>query len=242
MKNIVFQSETHIGDCFLHAHYMRKLIETNPEITINFHLMEKHKKQVSEYINDIPQITIKDYDISPSNAFRGWVGQFGIPRIPFDLNVLRLESYKKLSHKLGVVSPLNTIEDLLFDNPKLQSDDTTVGYDILLINSEPLSNQTNYSKTEYIDFVNDCKNKNYSVISTSKIDDVPCTMDSGMSIMDIGKLSTKCKSIVGINTGPLITCLNIWNTKKPIVSIDSNCYLNSFKNVRIVNNIKQVKL
>jgi hypothetical protein len=240
--NFIFQSETHIGDCFLHSHYMRKVVENNPNITFDFHLLEKHKKQVSEYIDDIPQITIKSYDSAPLNSYRGWIGQFGIPPIPFDLNFLRYHSYNNLSRKMGIESPFKSIEDLLFDNPKLEGKHIQSSYDILLINSEPLSNQTSYNAIDYENFVFKCIKANRSVITTKKIDNVPCTMDYGMSILDIGALSTKCKVIVGINTGPLITCLNIWNKNKTIVSIDSNCYLNSFKNVKIAHSINSITL
>lgn len=239
---IVFKSETHIGDCFLHAHYMRKLIGKNNDISIDFHLIGKHWNQIKEYLDDIPQINLLPYENSPLNAFRGWVGQFGIPPLPFDLNHLRFESYNRLSKIIGVTSPFLTIDDLLLDHPKLEGKNEEKSYDVLLINSEPLSNQTSYNNDEYVRFVNDCLKSGYTVITTKKIEGVPCTLDYGMSILDIGRLSTKCRVVVGINTGPLITCLNIWNKNKKIVSIDSNCYLNSFKNVKVVHSINNVQL
>lgn len=239
---LIFRSETHLGDCLLHAHYMRKLVEKNKDIEIDFHLIQKHWDQTKEYIDDIPQIKCLPYDTVPQYHFRGWVGQFGIPPLPFDLNILRLESYKRLSNLINVECPFSTIDDLLFDHPNLNGSDLEQKFDVLLINSEPLSNQTSYNSEDYEKFVNRCVSSGYSIITTKKIHGIPCTLDYNLSIMGIGRLSTKCRVIVGINTGPLITCLNIWNKTKKIISIDSNCYLNSFSNVKITHSINNVQL
>ena len=44
-----FRSESHLGDCMLHAHFMRKCVEKNPNIEFDFHLIDKHWDQTKEY-------------------------------------------------------------------------------------------------------------------------------------------------------------------------------------------------
>lgn len=221
--NFIFKSESHLGDCLLHAHYMRKVVEYNPNITFDFYLIDKHWVQTFEYIKDVPQIKCLEYDSCPPKHLIGWVGQFGIPPLPCPLDGLRLASYKKLSQLMGIKCPFNTEYDLLYDNNSIWTHSLTLpNYDVLLINSIPLSNQIIYNESDYKNLATNLIQKNKTVITTKKIDDIPCTTDINLTVMGIGALSINCNVIAGIGTGSMACCLNKWTINKKIYWIDQH--------------------
>ena len=234
--NFVFKSETHLGDCLLHAHFMRKVVEQNPNITFDFYLIDKHWVQTQEYISDIPQIKCLKYHECPTKHLRGWVGQFGIPPLPCPLDGLRLFSYRNLSKIMNIECPFKSEYDLLFDNIKIKNGYNTPEFDVLLINSVPLSNQINYNEKDYINFCKKIYNRGKTIITSNKIEGIPCTSDFNLTVMGIGGLSTKCKIITGIVTGSMQCCLNIWTKDKKIFCIDKNHTFN-MKHIKMIPNI-----
>lgn len=222
---LAFKSETHLGDCILHAHFLRQLIKKNPQIErIYLYQYADHLKQTQEFTRDIPQIVMARYDAAPENALRGWVGQFGIPPLPCALDTLRFTSYNKLCKQLNLRSPFWALEDILLDHPNFYRLENFDRYDVLLINSTPLSNQCTLDEEQYTKFAAKLKAKGKTVITTKKIPGVDCTMDKGYSILDIGCLSIKAKYIIGIGTGPMIGCLNVRNKEKKFLYIDQHHY------------------
>lgn len=213
-------SETHLGDCLLHAHFLNELSNIYPEISFNYYVLDKHIEQVKDFIIS-DKIIIKSYKDAPSESFRGWVGQFGIPFIPFNLCELRLRSYVTLCERiLKLKSPFNITEDLL---PSFNENNPTDNeWDILLINSTPLSNQLsrNIFETEFIQ-----KFKHKKIITTKPVKDVPCTLDYNLSVYKIGQLSLFTKKIIGINTGPWFAVMNKNNlqSNKTLYYLDENC-------------------
>ncbi len=79
--------------------------------------------------------------------------------------------------------------------------------EILVINSEPLSGQYRFQKSEWNPFIQYLHQK-YKIITTLKVPNIPCTMDEHYSIKDIASISTKMKYIIAINTGPFVGCYN----------------------------------
>lgn len=232
-----FLSESHLGDCLLHAHFMRKCAEKNPDISFDFHLIEKHWEQTKEYIEDIPQINCLPYEDVPIPYLRGWVGQYGIPPLPCPLDGLRLFSYQKLCRQeLKISCPFQNEYDLLYDNPKLKNGWELPKFNVLLINSIPLSNQINYNQQEYIDFCNRLLDKGKTVITSNKIDEIPCTTDYNLSVMGIGALSINCDIIAGIGTGAMQCCLNIWNKNKKFFYIDKHHTFN-MENIKMIPSV-----
>ena len=60
-------------------------------------------------------------------------------------------------------------------------------------------------------------NEKFKIVTTFKVNDVPCTLDDKLSIFKIGAISTHSKIIIAINTGPFTSILNIYtlnNIKK----------------------------
>lgn len=238
--HLAFKSETHLGDCILHAHFLRQLIKKNPKIErIYLYQYADHLKQTQEFTRDIPQIVLARYEAAPENALRGWVGQFGIPPLPCALDTLRFSSYNKLCAQLDLKSPFVALEDILIDHPNFYRLEKFDRYDVLLINSAPLSNQGGFDEKEFERLAYELVSKGKSVISTKRIDGIECTVDKGYSVLDIGCLSIKAKYIIGIGTGPMICCLNIRNKEKKFLYIDQHHYfdLPYFQMIQSINQI-----
>jgi hypothetical protein len=234
MKKINFKSETHLGDCLLHTHFLNELLKKYPDLIVDYYVLEKHSSQVYDFIIKKENILIKPYDDAPVDSYRGWVGQFGIPPIPFNLCQLRLYSYNKLCNLIGLKSPFKTIEDLL---PVInEKNPTSNEWDILLINSIPLSNQLSKDINEK-EFIEKFKHK--KIITTKHIKDIPCTLDYNMSVYDIGQLSLYTNKIIGINTGPWFSVMNKNNflNKKTLYYLDENCKF-SYNNCVNIESLK----
>ena len=87
--------------------------------------------------------------------------------------------------------------------------------DILILNSEPLSGQINYRKEDWDRLCMDLHGK-FKVVTSSFVDDsIPCTFQDGLTIQDIGAISTHTSYIVGVHSGPITACYN-QQTKKHV--------------------------
>lgn len=244
---LTFKSETHLGDCILHAYFLRQLIQSNPQIErIYLYQYDKHYNQVKEFLNDIlndkeEKIRLERYDSAPPNALRGWVGQFGIPHLPCALDTLRFNAYNTLCKQLNLISPFNELKDILIDHPLLYKTEQFDKYDVLLINSIPLSNQCSFDINEFNELAYQLKRKNKTVITTNKIEGIDCTLDKGYSVLDIGRLSCNAAYIIGIGTGPMICCLNKRNQENKFLYIDQHHYFD-LPFVRMIKSPKQIEV
>lgn len=79
--------------------------------------------------------------------------------------------------------------------------------DILVLNAEPKSGQFIYNKATFDELVRGLS-KHFRIVTTTPVDSIPSTMGGGLSLQDIGAVSTHAKYIFGINSGPLIPCFN----------------------------------
>jgi hypothetical protein len=240
MNTIDFISESHLGDCIIHADFLNKLIKVNKNLGVNFYVIETHKNQVDEFIENKDQIKTFNRSEAPSTAVRAWMAQYGhIKIIPFDFGLLKLNFYNRLCQELQVKCPYNNIIDLLpdsnlfYENPKDQK------WDILLINSDGHSGQTNGLPLDCNLFVERFKHK--QIITTKKYKNIPCTIDLNYSVMDIGRLSLKCDLIIGVHTAPWHTVMNRKNydANKKFFHMDVNNFY-SYKNCTTITSLEQL--
>ena len=116
--------------------------------------------------------------------------------------------------------------DLLFDYPAIKMRGKVCEpFDILIINSKPMSNQwQGYSEPEMNEMISVLARK-YSVITTAKSRlQVPCSADHGWTATTIGAASLLCDYVIGASTGPSWPTFNIWNkesVKRRIIMLDS---------------------
>jgi hypothetical protein len=237
MRIIDFISETHLGDCVFLTDFLNKMIKIDDDIIVNFYIFEQHRLQIEELIENKERIRPCLYNKAPSNSCRAWMAQYGqIKYIPFNFDQLKMDFYKLLCQEFKLKNPYNTIEDLLYDSFLLEKKESDEEYDILLLNSDPLSNQLGGKSLEYDTFIEKFKGK--KIITTKKIKDIPCTLDMNYSILDIAKLSLKVNKIIGIHTGPWHVIMNKqnYNMNKPFYYIDNNCYY-TYKNTFNIKNL-----
>lgn len=87
-------------------------------------------------------------------------------------------------------------------------DETYKNIDVLILNAEPYSGQFAYVKADMDALVRKISQR-FRVVTTTPVDaNIPCTMNGGLSLQDIGAISTHAKYIFGVHSGPLIPCFN----------------------------------
>ena len=97
--------------------------------------------------------------------------------------------------------------------------------DILYINSVPKSGQFNYIKDNW-NYLARILQKKYKIITTTKVDNINCTMDDNLFVKDIAAISTKAKIIIAVNSGVVPGLLNIYTLKnvKKVYIFDDNVF------------------
>jgi len=222
-KSINIYNAKHLGDSVFITHYLRKVCEVNSDIAFNLYVRLDHHKEIGAQIGDYAdRINLGSLKQLPKDmateAINGWAGSIKLDggkrgRI-FCLNERYDLFFQNISDRIGVENPIPGKQCTVIDNPAIL-EDTGLKYDILLINSKPLSGQYYYSKAHFLEFIDKWKDK-YSIITTHPTDvsDIPCTRDYNLNLLQIGNISLNCKYIVGVATAPIVNCFNIWNIDK----------------------------
>ena len=95
----------------------------------------------------------------------------------------------------------------------------------MVLNSQPLSDQYKYNKSEWDNYI--CVlNKLYNVVTTTKVNnEIKCTTDDNFTIKTIAAISTKVPIIIAINSGVVPGLLNIYTLTnvKQFYTFDSRC-------------------
>jgi hypothetical protein len=256
MKIINCHNNLHLGDCVETLHYLINVVENN-EITFNFACVPNYHSQLNEMIRDYSdKIKLVSNAQLAQDSIETWVAGYGdygeLNTKSVELNgyldqaTSFLLHWIRISQIIGVKCPFITKTDLIY-NQKVLSEDCLhkQNYDYLFINSVPMSGQCNsFSDYESINFIKRILNKNKTVITTRKIGDIPCTLDHGLSIVEIGKLAKNVKNVVAVNTGPLHLCMNKWslpniNNFTIWSSAETFGYGTNFKTVKTLGEINE---
>jgi hypothetical protein len=80
---------------------------------------------------------------------------------------------------------------------------------VLVVNSLALSGQYNIDDIAWNKYIYELGSR-YKIITTRKVENIPCTLDFGLTVKCIAALSTKCKIIMGVNTGVIPVLLNTY--------------------------------
>lgn len=206
----------HLGDNLIHLHFLRKLSEKYPELVFTHALNPAYIEQCNEVIQDIPQIQLTPLHPGQTpeglDAWKGAGGFFFGHEKKHQFGALYLDLFKKLSKDLGLSSPFRNTNDLLFDYPAILSKKTSGNYDVVLINSVPLSDQfKTYNEADFIDLAYLLREKGLSVITSKKIDSFDCTLDTQCSVTDIANISLRAKYFVAVCTGAMWPSINVFN-------------------------------
>lgn len=256
MKTINCHNHFHIGDCVETLHYLANVVEKN-DIFFNFACDPNYHFQLNEMIRDYSdKIKLVANTQLPSDSVETWVAGYG-DHSSMNNNSVQLTGYldqatvflihwTRISQIIEVNCPFTTKNDLIY-NQKILSEDCShnKNYDYLFINSIPLSGQLpSYSNSECINFINGVINKNKTIMTTRKMENVPCTLDYNLSIVEIGKLAKNVRNVVAVNTGPLHLCMNKWslsNINNIIIwsTAETFGYGNNFKTVKTLKEIDE---
>ncbi|MDY0197621.1 MAG: hypothetical protein RBR68_07385 [Tenuifilaceae bacterium] len=221
MKKLEFYNEYHLGDCIFHLHYLRHL---DKNIDIDFYVSSNYINELGMHIKGYNNINLKNITNYNKSGYNSWIGEiYFLPENWTEEVMLYDKFYLKwfdyLSNKIGVDNP---VKDMLFDY-ELLGYNSDFNYDILFINSIPYSAQITYP-INIIDKKAIELSKNFNIITTRKINNLPCTLDYNMNLINIAQISNNVSYIIGINTAPIILTMNKFNISKvkEYYIIDSN--------------------
>jgi hypothetical protein len=218
-----------LGDNLAHLHFLRALAKQHPEILFTHACHLCYMDQLSEVVWDLPNLRLIPLEYKPAESVDVWKNAAGF----WESHLLKnnygrfyCAFFHHLAELFGLESPLKEPGDLLFDYPAIRKEQKLCDpFDVLVINSRPLSNQwSRYSEPEMTSLIS-CLARKLSVITTqpSRLG-VPCAADKHLTVTSIGTLSLSCKYIVGASTGPSWPTFNIWNketVKRRVILLDN---------------------
>ncbi len=241
-KELHFWNEFHLGDhvfTCIYFHTIKDYIEKE-NIKVFYHISETYISQISEFIpsdnfvlcNLTEQKKGINIWIGSNEVEFNWWNYTKTLQLPV-LDTFLVCFFNKISEKVNIPIIMNEFKyadnDLLLRYEGLSEKYKDI--DILIINSEPRSYQVEMTPH----FVNDMNkticdlNNKYKIVTTYKLEGIPCTSDDNYTIKTIAAISTHAKIIIAINTGPTVGIFNEFtlNNIKKVYYIDVN---NSYHN------------
>jgi hypothetical protein len=241
-------NEYHLGDAVFTMMYLNNVaahLEKN-DIRVNFYINPAYIGQVSEFVPN-SNVKVLPLDRRPANAYNIWAGK------QFDTySSNRGNRFKQFNdfivytqNMFAKRAGLPTMDSFQYTDERLleryeELDNRCKNVDILIINAEPKSGQYAYNKGEWDAAVRELAAK-YKVVTTSKVDGIPCTADFKYSLKDIAAVSTHAHYIIAVNSGPLVGCFNtdtLRHTKKWFVFDNINHY--NLPNITHLNSLEEL--
>lgn len=222
MRTINCINTKHLGDCIQTLHFLTNATEKN-DVFFNFICNPTHHKQLQELlINHSDKVKLSNYISPGEECIETWVAGYGnygkINEESIRINgyldqaTCFLIHWNNVSNIMKIKCPFTIKSDLIFNQQVLSEPcKHETQYDYLFINSQPLSLLYENFNEESVSFLQKLKVKNKTVITTKKIEDYPCTLDYGLSVVEIGKLAKNVKNVVSVNSGPLHLAMNKWS-------------------------------
>jgi len=176
-----------------------------------------NKIELERYI-DSSVVSLHNISDKPENAIELHGGAHSFENVEgSDMFVYVNAYYKKIINMLG-------IEDLNINTSILQNEDYLLDVytkldakfhnaDILVLNVPSRSGQFPGYDQQKMDALAERLSTKYKVVVLNPVKELPSTVKDGLQLQDIGAISTHLKYIFGMNSGPLIPCLNIHTYK-----------------------------
>jgi hypothetical protein len=221
-KTINILNGYHLGDNLFTIIYLlnikKYLIDNN--IKVNYYIVQDYVEQIKEFIT-FPNVEIFVVSSNtPKNSTDIWIGNKNFTsnyfknietnKIPFNDFLVRF--FSEFATKLN----LPTIKEFKYTDKDLLTrynnlNDIYKNNDILIINARGRSGQYNYNskKEDWNTLIRNLMNK-YKIVTTEKVDNIPCTRDNNLTVKDIASISTSVKYVIAVNTGPLVACFNTY--------------------------------
>lgn len=237
-------NQYHLGDNLVHLNFLRKLAQKYPDENFDHYVSAQHIPQLAPLVADLPNLSVNQFTEPATGAINAWRGSEGFwhnHEKREDFVLFHFDWFEHLAKKMGLVSPILTQSDLLFDYPALKQEAGRKAeyYDYLVINSIPHSGQLGgFNQHEYTELVQLLLARGMNVITTAPTGTgARSTHDgtNGLSVTGIGQISQRVGCIVGVATGPIWTTFNIWNREvKRIIMLD-------YERLHLVPNVEHVR-
>ncbi len=247
----VYHLGDHVFNIILFNKIGQYLIDNN--LIIYYYCLENYHKQINEFIIFKNNIILKSIH-HVKNGIEAWINNTNLMmenlQLKIGLDTFYIAFYNQLLNKIGIPRIVLDLQyednDLLdrYNHINHKFNDKYKDLDILFINSQPLSGQYNYNINDWNNFIIHKKKKQMKIVTTLKVHSlIPCTMDDSLSIKDIAAISTHCKYIIAINTGPFVGCYNKYTLEKveKIYIFVNNIKYDHYK-IICMTNINDVKL
>lgn len=257
-----FHNIYHLGDNIFNMIFF-KIIKNyiiNNNIIINYYCQPNYIHQVSEF-NDTKNVIIKEISKKPHNSIELWIENKDLGYTftsvrennltknieyvkynDFYANFFNVVLHRFMKIPIFIKNYYYSDKDLKnrYINLNTLYNKKYNKIQILILNSEPLSNQFNYNKSEWDKHILYLNNK-YKVVTTTKVNGVCCTMDNKLTIKDIAAISIKADIIIAINSGVVPGLLNKYtlNYVKQVYIFDNRSTY-SYKKFSSKNNIKDI--
>jgi hypothetical protein len=210
-------------------------------IHIEYYFQKKYHDQVREFAPSEDLVSIHDYTAGidywgDEYGIRLHIGNGKLPKHLFNrpnsnFDEFYVVFYNQFLEMAGINIRVTDFHyedgDLLMRYENLAPKYKDV--DILIVNSSPCSNQYSMDKPSWDDYIRYLVYMGFKVSTTEKTAGVTCTADAGLTLKDIGAISTRAKVIIAINTGPLSACFNAYalsNMRQMYVFDWGNTYRN----------------
>lgn len=225
MKELHVHQQFHLGDSIYNIHIYRRWLDIHTDLRIFYYIQPHYWEPLKDFIKGYEdRLIFGDYNQRPHYSICNWLGDWTgfkdghyygqcytqiANGVPFD--VLYLDFYRHISNKNGLECPFNNnIESLVWYDEFL--DDVNIfgnHIDFLITNSSPMSNQWNfYDEFEFIYSKLDLDKYNVISLQPTGNPNIPCTMDAGLNLLQLGNLAMKSDNILGVHSSPWSTLVN----------------------------------
>ena len=237
-KHYYFHNLYHLGDNVFNMIFfkiIKSYIEEN-NIIIHYCCQSEYIKQTAEF-NDSPNVLswTKIYNKNCQTGLkRSYYDRFFASFFNKVLEVMKIKLMIKTFYYKDRSLKTRYIKVNQQFNNKYQN------IDLLILNSQPLSGQFNYNKSEWDAHIKYLNTK-YKVMTTTKVEGIPCTMDDNLSINDIAAISIRVKIIIAVNSGVVPGLLNKYtlNNVKHVYIFDDRCKF-SYKQFENRDSIREI--
>jgi hypothetical protein len=234
-----FHNEYHLGDNIFNLIFFNNIKDFLMRncIHVYYYCQPQYIAQVQEFVT-CPNVFIFSIDQKPGHSFQIWIEN---QKIGESFTQVRERNNGKVCYDIFYMYLFNNVmrkhnmplkfNSFYYSDPDLLTryDQISSKYkdiDILILNSQPFSDQFVYKKDDWDNHIR-LLNKHYRVVTTTKVDDtISCTMDDNLTIKSIAALSIKVPVIIAVNSGVVPGLLNDLTLKfvKHFVIFDDRCY------------------
>ena len=211
-----FHNNYHIGDCVMGLRFFYNISEIlrRKNIVVIFHY---NVDKIKDFVKELQRycitgiIELKSICERPSSSYDLWIGHTlkGIVHTSwanyYEIQYKNIIAHMKLED-CGIVSSIWQPEPYLCRLLITLPEDLK-HKEILIINSTARSGQFTRDMKEMNDL---CYflNKSYRIITTRKVEGIPCTLDYDARLQDIAAVSSQIKYVIAIYTGPICVLYN----------------------------------